>query len=74
MWKKKIFENYGFLKCFGWSRNPYLLFPKYGKSEFKQYRKSMGKHRDFPYSSLPRRFRADENPYNSQCLEMHKFP
>ena len=34
----------------------------------------MGKYRDFPCSSLPHRFRVDENTCNSQCLGMHKFP
>ena len=51
-----------------------IQFPKYGKSEFTNYWKSIGKHRDFPYIFLPRRFRVDENPCNSQCLGMYKFP
>ena len=29
---------------------------------------------DFPYSSLPHRFKIDENPCNSQCFKMYKFP
>ena len=33
----------------------------------------MGKHRDFPYFSLPRRFRVDGNPCNSQYMGMYKF-
>ena len=32
------------------------------------------KHRDFPYSSLPRRFRDGEKPCNSQYLGMYRFP
>ena len=34
----------------------------------------MGKHKDFPYSLLPRRFRVDENPRNSQRFGKYKFP
>ena len=45
----------------------------YGESMGK-YGESMGKHRDFPYSTLQPRFRVDENPCNSQCLGMYKFP
>ena len=32
----------------------------------------MGKYRDFSYSLLPRGFRFNENPCNSQCLGMYK--
>ena len=33
----------------------------------------MEKHRDFPYSLLPRSFRVNANPCNFQCLGMYKF-
>ena len=32
--EKQTFQIYGFIKYFEWSRNLYLQFPKYGKSEF----------------------------------------
>ena len=57
-----------------WVTQKSMQFPKHGKSGFPLYGKSMGKHRDFPYSSLPRIFRVNENPCNSQCLGMCKFP
>ena len=45
-----------------------------GKVNLHNTGKKMGKHRDFPYSALPCRFRVDENPWNSQCLVMYRFP
>ena len=95
--KKQTFENYGFLKYFRWSRDPYnsknikkwitivwentsiwnLWVLKYfGWSRNPCNSQNMGKmnlnstgklwkNTDFPYSSLPRRFRVDENPCNS---------
>ena len=60
--KKQTFQSYRF-----------LIVSKFGKNEFTSCGKGMTKHRDFPYSLLPLRFRVNENPWNSQFLRMYKF-
>ena len=70
--KTQTFQIYGFLKYFEWSRNPYNA-QNMGKVNLHSTWK-VWENTDFPYSLLPRRFKVDDNPCNSQCLEMYKFP
>ena len=44
-----------------------------GKVNLHSMRK-VWENTDLPYSLLPHRFKVDDNPCNSQCLEMYKFP
>ena len=70
--KTQTFQSNGFLKYFGWSRNPCN-----SQNMEKVNLHSTGKvtqNRDFPQSSLPRRFRVDGNPRSYQCSWMYKFP
>ena len=64
VWKKTNIRKLWISHIF-WVKQKSIPFPKHGKSEFTWYGKSIRRHRDFPYSSLPRRFRVDENPCNS---------
>ena len=69
--KIQAFQIYGFLKYFGWSRNPYN-----SQNMEKVNLLSTGKvweNTDFPCSLLPRIFRVNKNPCNSQCLGMYKY-
>ena len=53
-----------------------MQFAKYGKNEFTYYGKGMGKHRDFPYSSLPLTFRVNPThniPIFWECTISHKM-
>ena len=67
--KTKAFQSY----IFHLNQKP-IQFPTSGQSEFPYYGASMGKHRQFPGSTLFYRFRVNENSCNSHCLGMYKFP
>ena len=49
-------------------------FPNDGMSEFPYSKTRMGKHRQFPGSTLPYKFRVNGNPCNHQSPGMCKFP
>ena len=70
--KTQTLQSNGFLKYFGKSRNPYNS-QNMGKVNLRGTGK-VRENRDFPQSSLTRRFRVYENPWNSQCLWLYKCP
>ena len=72
MRKHKHFKVKGFLNF--WLEAEIHAVPKIWEKWIYVIQEKYGKHRDFPYFSLPRRFRVDENPRNSQRLGMYKFP
>ena len=66
--KTQTFQIYGFLKYFGWSRNPYNS-ENLGKVNFHNTGKKYGKKQTFQSNGFLNYFEWGRNPYNSQNME-----